>query len=163
MSDSRMMVWKKTSMKRVRTDRPLRLLFRRQKSTSDLNAKNYNTATKFSTRAGRGRGGGAGEGGSVTVKWDGKTARAGAFTREREREEREGERERRKERGGGEREEEEEEEERERERERGGSTKTATRTCLGPNSSHRETNPPHTHVYFSVNGHASPSPSTVKK
>lgn len=40
MSDNKMMVWKKTSMKRVRTDRPLRLLLRRQKSTSDLNAKN---------------------------------------------------------------------------------------------------------------------------
>lgn len=40
MSDSKITVWKNTSMKRVRTDSPLRLLFRRQKSTSDLKAKN---------------------------------------------------------------------------------------------------------------------------
>ena len=39
-SENRIIVWNTPSMKSVRTERPLRLLFRRQKFTSDLNAKN---------------------------------------------------------------------------------------------------------------------------
>lgn len=41
MRDSKMIVWKTTSIMSVRTDNPRRLLFRRQNSTSDLNAKNF--------------------------------------------------------------------------------------------------------------------------
>ena len=47
-----MMVWNTTSMKRERTERPLRLLFRRQKSTSDLNAKN---CAGFGAKEGKGK------------------------------------------------------------------------------------------------------------